>query len=132
MQDKVLGQIKLAEMIRAVDGADVARLVIERHFIRDIRGNMRKFSTQEFRCVSCNEKYRRPPLAGICLKCNGKLLFTVAEGFILKYLQPALDLAAKFDLPAYLQQSLEITKLRIESMFGKETEKQQELKKWFT
>jgi len=131
MQEKVLGQIKLAEMIRAVDGVDVARLVIERHFIRDIRGNMRKFSTQQFRCVNCNEKYRRPPLSGICLKCEGKILFTVSEGFISKYLQPTLDLAAKFDLPPYLQQTLELTKLRIESMFGKGAEKQQELNKWF-
>ena len=131
MQEKVLGQIELAEKIRAVDGTDVARLVIERHFIRDIRGNMRKFSTQEFRCVNCNEKYRRPPLIGVCLKCQGKIIFTVSEGFILKYLQPALDLANKFELSPYLQQSLELTKLRIESMFGKETEKQQELNKWF-
>ena len=131
MQEKVLGQIKLAEMIRAVDGVDVARLIIERHFIRDIRGNMRKFTTQQFRCVNCNEKYRRPPLMGVCLKCQGKIIFTVAEGFILKYLQPTLDLAKKFDLPPYLQQSLELTKLRIESMFGKEAEKQQELNKWF-
>ncbi len=131
MQEKVLGQIYLAEIIRAVDSKDVARLVIERHFIRDIRGNMRKFSTQEFRCVSCNEKYRRPPLIGVCSKCQGKLLFTVAEGFIMKYLQPALDLAEKFELPPYLQQSLEITKLRIESMFGRETEKQQSLNNWF-
>jgi len=131
MQEKVLGQIQLAEMIRAVDGADVARLVIDRHFMRDIRGNMRKFTTQQFRCVNCNEKYRRPPLAGVCLKCQGKLIFTVAEGFILKYLQPTLDLANKFDLPPYLRQTLELTKLRIESMFGKESEKQQELNKWF-
>ncbi len=131
MQEKVLGQIQLAEMIRAVDGADVARLVIERHFIRDIRGNMRKFTTQQFRCVNCNEKYRRPPLSGVCTKCQGKLMFTVSEGFILKYLQPTLDLANKFDLPPYLRQTLELTKLRIESMFGKEAEKQQELNKWF-
>jgi len=131
MQEKVLGQIKIAETIRAVDSQDVARLVIERHFIRDIRGNMRKFSTQQFRCVNCNEKYRRPPLSGACTKCQGKLIFTVSEGFILKYLQPTLDLASKFDLPPYLQQSLELTRLRIESMFGKETEKQEALNRWF-
>jgi len=132
MHEKVLGQIELAEIIRAVDAADVARLIVDRHFIRDIRGNMRKFSTQTFRCVNCNEKYRRPPLSGVCSKCQGKLIFTVSEGFILKYLQPTLDLANKFELPPYLKQSLDLTKLRIESMFGKESEKQEELKRWFT
>jgi DNA polymerase II large subunit len=131
MQDKVLGQIELAEKIRAVDQKDVARLIIERHFIRDIKGNLRKFSTQQFRCVNCNEKYRRPPLKGECLKCGGKIVFTVSEGFIIKYLQPTLDLADKFDLPPYLKQSLDLTRLRIESMFGKEEEKQEGLGKWF-
>ncbi len=131
MQEKVLGQIELAEKIRAVDEVDVARLIIERHFIRDIRGNLRKFSTQQFRCINCNEKYRRPPLAGNCNKCEGKIVFTVSEGFIIKYLQPTLDLAEKFNLPPYLRQSLDITRLRIESMFGKDEEKQEGLKKWF-
>ena len=131
MQEKVLGQIELAEKIRAVDQKDVVRLVIERHFIRDIRGNLRKFSTQQFRCVNCNEKYRRPPLKGECIKCGGRIIFTVSEGFIIKYLQPTLDLAEKFDLPPYLRQSLNLTKLRIESMFGKEDEKQEGLGKWF-
>lgn len=131
MQEKVLGQIELASKIRAVDEKDVARLIIERHFIRDIRGNLRKFSTQQFRCVNCNEKYRRPPLCGECIKCKGRIIFTVSEGFILKYLQPALDLAEKFDLPPYLRQSLDLTRLRIESMFGKDEEKQEGLGKWF-
>ena len=131
MREKVLGQIELAEKIRAVDEVDVARLIIERHFIRDIRGNLRKFSTQQFRCINCNEKYRRPPLAGNCNKCDGRIIFTVSEGFIVKYLQPTLDLAEKFNLPSYLRQSLDITRLRIESMFGKEEEKQEGSKKWF-
>ena len=131
MQEKVLGQMQLAEKIRAVDQKDVARLIIERHFIRDIRGNLRKFSTQQFRCVNCNEKYRRPPLKGECSKCGGRIVFTVSEGFIIKYLQPTLDLADKFDLPPYLKQSLDLTRLRIESMFGKEKETQENLGKWF-
>jgi DNA polymerase II large subunit len=131
MEEKVLGQIKLAELIRAVDAADVARLLIDRHFMRDIKGNLRKFSMQQFRCVNCNEKYRRPPLSGICLRCKGKIVFTVAEGSIVKYLQPCLSLVKKFNLPNYLKQSLELTKLRIESVFGKDSEKQEGLGKWF-
>jgi hypothetical protein len=59
MHEKVASQMDLSNKIRAVDIEDVARLVIERHFIRDTRGNLRKFSQQGFRCSSCNSKFRR-------------------------------------------------------------------------
>ena len=131
MQEKVQKQMELAEKIRAVDANDVARLVIERHFIRDIRGNLRKFSQQQFRCVQCNSKYRRPPLTGKCLKCNGKLIFTISEGSIIKYLEPAMQLAEKYNASNYIKQSLDITKKYIESIFGREHEKQEALGKWF-
>ena len=131
MQEKVMGQMKIAEMVRAVDTADVARLVIERHFLRDIKGNLRKFSMQKFRCVTCNEKFRRPPLLGKCFKCGGRIIFTISEGSVTKYLGPSLSLAEKYNLPVYLQQTLELTKQRIESAFGKEKEKQEGLTKWF-
>jgi len=131
MQDKVQKQMALVERIRAVDESDVARLVIEKHFIRDIRGNLRKFSMQQFRCVSCNEKYRRPPLTGKCLRCGGKIIFTISKGSIVKYLEPALQLAKHYNVPAYIVQSLELTRSYIESIFGREREKQVVLEKWF-
>jgi len=131
MEDKVLGQMDLAEKIRAVDEIDVARLVIDRHFLRDIKGNLRKFSQQQFRCVSCNEKYRRPPLIGTCLKCGGKIIFTVSEGTIIKYLEPSLSLANRFAVSPYLKQTLDLTKMMIESIFGRDKEKQEGLGKWF-
>jgi DNA polymerase II large subunit len=130
MRDKVQKQMELAEKLRAVDASDVARLVIDRHFIRDIRGNLRKFSQQEFRCSKCNEKYRRPPMFGKC-SCGGNIIFTISEGSIVKYLEPALQLAQKYNITEYLKQNLEMTKSYIESIFGKEKEKQQELKQWF-
>jgi len=130
MQDKVNHQMALAEKLRAVDTADVARLVIERHFMRDIKGNFHKFTKQQFRCVKCNAKYRRPPLSGKCY-CGGRIIFTIAEGSIIKYLEPAISLAKKYDVPTYVKQSLDLVKQAIESIFGKETEKQQELKQWF-
>jgi len=130
MEEKVDHQMVLAEKIRAVDSMDVARLVIERHFIRDIRGNLRKFSSQQFRCVGCNEKYRRPPLAGKCLKCNGKIIFTISKGGIVKYLNPAMNLANKYGVSDYVKQNLELTKHYIESIFGKEIDKQQTMNKW--
>ncbi len=131
MEEKLRGQMDLAEKIRAVDTTDVATLVIEKHFIRDIKGNLRKFSQQQFRCVNCNEKYRRPPLVGKCTKCGGRIIFTIAEGSVVKYLEPSISLAEKYGVPDYLKQSLELIKRRIEGVFGKEKERQEGLGKWF-
>ncbi|MBL7050546.1 DNA polymerase II large subunit [Candidatus Woesearchaeota archaeon] len=131
MEEKLKGQMILAEKIRAVDEVDVARIVIEKHFIKDIRGNLRKFSTQTFRCVHCNEKYRRPPLVGKCTKCGGKVIFTVSEGSILKYLNPTISLSEKYNLQPYLKQSIALTKKMITSIFGEEKEKQTGLGHWF-
>ena len=132
MKEKVEGQMRIAGLIRAVDEDDVARLVIERHFIRDLKGNLRKFSMQQFRCVKCNEKFRRPPLVGKCTKCGGKLLFTISEGSVTKYLGHTLFLASQYKLPAYSQQAIELLKERIESVFGKDPEKQSGLKDFFS
>jgi DNA polymerase II large subunit len=131
MKEKVDNQMELVTKIRAVNTSDVARLVIERHFNPDIRGNLRKFSHQQFRCVKCNEKYRRPPLSGVCNVCGGKIIFTISEGSIKKYLEHAINLAKEYNIPEYTQQSLELTKVYIESIFGKDSEKQEDLKKWF-
>jgi len=131
MEDKLKGQMDLADKIRAVDAADVARLVIEKHLLRDIKGNLRKFSTQQFRCSKCSDKYRRPPLSGKCRLCGGRLIFTVSEGSIIKYLEPAISLSNKYNLPPYLKQVLELTKHRVEGVFGKDKDKQEGLGKWF-
>ncbi len=131
MQDKLTGQMELAEKIAAVDSGGVAQLVIEKHFIKDIKGNLRKFSTQRFRCVNCNQKYRRPPLKGKCLACGGKIIFTISEGSIVKYLEPTLSLARKYDVSPYLEQTLEFLEKQVESVLGKEKERQEGLGKWF-
>jgi DNA polymerase II large subunit len=131
MQDKVEHQMALVEKLRAVDEADTARLMIERHFMRDIRGNLRKFSMQGFRCVACNEIMRRPPLTGVCSRCRGKIIFTIHEGGIKKYLELAMMLAKKYNLSTYIQQNLELVKRYIDSIFGKELEKQKDLQDWF-
>lgn len=131
MQDKIKHQMELVEKIRAVDTSDTARLIIERHFLKDIKGNLRKFSTQTFRCVSCNEIVRRPPLNGVCPVCAGKIIFTVNEGGIKKYLEPALNLAKEYNLSPYLKQSLDLVKRFIDSIFGKELEKQENIERWF-
>lgn len=131
MEEKMKGQMDLAVKIRACDQRDVARLVIEKHFIRDTKGNLRKFSQQEYRCVQCNEKYRRPPLRGNCTHCGGKVIFTISEGSVVKYLEPSISLAYKYDVPVYLKQELELLKRRVEAVFGKDAERQEGLGKWF-
>ena len=131
MREKVDSMMALCKKLRAVDVRDVARLIIERHFIRDTRGNLRKFSMQAFRCVGCNEIFRRPPLVGKCTECGGRLIFTISEGSILKYMQPAMDLAKTYNVSPYLLESLELNQMYIESIFGREKEKQEALGKWF-
>jgi DNA polymerase II large subunit len=125
MQEKLLGQMDIAKKVRAVDMDDVAKLVIQKHFLKDIKGNLRKFSMQQFRCVRCNAKYRRPPLKGNCTACpNGKLIFTISHGSVIKYLGPSLLLAEKYDFSPYLKQTLEILKSQVEGVFGREKDKQ--------
>ncbi|MBS3074920.1 DNA polymerase II large subunit [Candidatus Pacearchaeota archaeon] len=132
MKEKVFSQMLLCTKLRSVDQSDVARLIIERHFMKDLKGNLRKFTQQNFRCGKCNEIFRRPPLNGKCTNCgNPKLIFTISYGSIIKYLEPALDLTKNFNVPPYIKQDLELTKRYIESIFGKETEKQESIEKWF-
>ncbi|MFB5637733.1 MAG: DNA polymerase II large subunit [Nitrosarchaeum sp.] len=124
MMKKVQSQMDLAEKIRAVDSEDVARLVIEKHFIRDIRGNLRKFSMQTFRCSNCNTIFRRVPISGKCSNCKKeKIIFTVHEGGIKKYLKPALMLGKKYKISKYLQQTLDIVESNIDSIFGEPEQK---------
>jgi DNA polymerase II large subunit len=118
--------------LRACNESDVARLVIEKHFLRDTKGNLRKFTQQEYRCVSCNEKYRRPPLVGHCTACNkGRIVFTISEGSVIKYLEPSISLARKYGVKGYLQQDLDLLQRKVDDLFGKDAERQEGLGKWF-
>ena len=92
--------------------------------MRDTYGNLRAFAKQHFRCVACNENYRRVPLAGKCTKCGGKLILTVSEGNILKYLDTSMELAEKYGLSDYLKQRLSLVKKEVDSLFTNELKKQ--------
>jgi DNA polymerase II large subunit len=131
MVEKLVGQMEIARKVRAVDMDDVAKLVIQKHFLKDIKGNLRKFSMQKFRCVGCNEKYRRPPLCSKCVACGGKLIFTISEGSVVKYMGHSLLLAEKYDFSPYLKQTLDMLRMQIEGVFGKEKEKQSGLADFF-
>jgi len=117
MTDKLNSQLALAEKITAVDVEKVARKVLTTHFIRDISGNLRAFTTQNFRCKSCNRKFRRLPLLGRCPECGGVLTLTVYRGGIEKYLEAAHQLVKKYGLPEYYNQRLLLVEEEINSLF---------------
>ncbi|MDH7595877.1 MAG: DNA polymerase II large subunit [Candidatus Bathyarchaeia archaeon] len=117
MLDKLNSQLGLAEKIAAVDARVVARKVLTTHFMRDIAGNLRAFSTQGFRCKSCNKRFRRLPLKAKCPECNGNLSLTVYRGGIEKYLEAAHHLIKNYRLPQYYAQRLDLVKDEIDSLF---------------
>jgi DNA polymerase II large subunit len=122
MLDKVTLQLKLAESIRAVNAKEVARRVLSTHFMRDLTGNLKAFSTQRVRCTKCNSKFRRVPLKGVCTRCGGKVSLTVYRGTIEKYLEVANDLVKKYDLGAYNVQRLFLLQEEISSLFTESAE----------
>jgi DNA polymerase II large subunit len=124
MVEKLGGQLELAQKIEAVDARKVALKVLTTHFIRDIAGNLRAFSTQGFRCKSCNKRYRRIPLKGKCSICGGQLTLTVYRGGIEKYLEVALQLIEKYHLPKYYAQRILLMKEEIGAMFEGKKPKQ--------
>ncbi|WP_461862835.1 DNA polymerase II large subunit, partial [Thermococcus sp.] len=117
MVDKVQRQLELAERIRAVNEHHVAETIINSHLIPDLRGNLRSFTRQEFRCVKCNTKYRRPPMNGKCPKCGGRIVLTVSKGAIEKYLPTAKLLVAKYSVLDYTRQRICLTEKDIKSLF---------------
>jgi DNA polymerase II large subunit len=117
MTDKLHSQLILAEKIKAVDADIVAKKVLTTHFVRDIAGNLRAFTTQKFRCKACNKKFRRLPLLGKCPACGGELTLTVYRGGIEKYLPEALKLVKKYGLSEYYAQRLSIVEEEIVTLF---------------
>ncbi|MFB6134978.1 MAG: DNA polymerase II large subunit, partial [Halanaeroarchaeum sp.] len=124
MMDKMDAQLELARKLRAVDETDVAERVIEYHFLPDLIGNLRAFSRQETRCLSCGTKYRRVPLTGECRECGGDVTLTVHEGSVTKYLDTALEVAEEYGAREYTKQRLRILERSIESIFENDQNKQ--------
>jgi len=103
MKEKTMMQFELGNVIRAVDNEIQAGKLINRHLIRDMRGNLRAYGQQKTRCTKCGESYRRVPIAGKCITvlkkdaenaltgeiedliCNHKLILTVHQGSVEKY-----------------------------------------------
>jgi DNA polymerase II large subunit len=126
MLKKVEAQLELGRKIRAVDENNEAEILISSHFIKDIKGNIRTYCRQSFRCTSCNKIYRRIPLIGKC-GCGGNIVLTVAQGSVEKYLKPSQMIAEKFQISNYMKQELSILDRKLKAMFGKEKETQTDL-----
>lgn len=127
MDEKVDAQLELAEKILAVDENDVALRVIQTHFLPDMLGNLRAFGGQGVRCTKCDEKYRRMPLKGICLKCGGKLTLTVHGKSVKKYLEKSKEIAKKYEIPSYTRQRIQLVEKAINSIFMNEKVKKTKL-----
>jgi DNA polymerase II large subunit len=127
MEEKVFMQLELARKLRSVDASDVAERLIDAHFIPDLKGNIRAFARQQFRCTSCNKKYRRVPLTGTCASCGGNLVLTVTRGGVEKYLEVAMKIAQDYNVSDYTKQRLKLTKHDIKSIFESDAHRQASL-----
>ncbi|MFB6180417.1 MAG: DNA polymerase II large subunit [Candidatus Nanohalobium sp.] len=131
MSDKTSAQLGLGEKLKAVDEDKVAELLLQKHFLPDIRGNLRSFSSQEMRCVDCNTKFRRVPMTqqtiaptgketAECPECGGKVLLTISEGTIKKYMQPSKEIIDEYEITPYLRQQVTMLNKTLQSLFGKD------------
>ena len=126
MSEKALASLELASRTRASDAAYVAEQTIEKHFIRDIIGNLRSFSTQGVRCKKCPKKYRRPPLSDTC-SCGGKLQLNISPASVSKYKKIATDISEKYGSRTFVKQRLELAFGAIEDTLENEQIKQMDL-----
>ncbi|MFX0002256.1 MAG: DNA polymerase II large subunit [Candidatus Hermodarchaeota archaeon] len=133
MDEKIDAQLHLAKLIKSVEAKKVAEKILTTHFNPDILGNLRKFAIQGFRCVKCNEKFRRPPLvnSGKCPKCGNKIILTVNRGGIIKYIPRALKLCTDFNLDNYTKQRMELIEEYVESLTNNPKIKQHKLSDFF-
>jgi len=131
MMDKLQSQMFLMDRIEGVDSRDVAKRVLNVHFMRDIVGNLKGFATQAFRCKKCNQKFRRIPLKGKCLKCGGELTLTVYRGTVEKYLEAVRWLAKTYKIEDYYRQRIELVSDEINMVFT-ESIREEEKKKTLT
>jgi DNA polymerase II large subunit len=117
MTEKMDAQLYLGKKIRAVDERDVAIKVINKHFLPDMAGNLRSFSTQTVRCTKCGEKYRRVPLSCVC-KCGNQLVLTVHEASVKKYLEVSKEISDKYELDDYTKERIMILEMSMNSVFN--------------
>jgi DNA polymerase II large subunit len=120
MLEKIMGQLELAEKVEAVDERMVVEKMVETHLLSDILGNMRAFLLQEFKCKRCGEKYRRPPLTGVCVNCGGEISQTVFRGAVEKYVDLVENLLMRKIRDRYLAERVALAIENVRKIFGAE------------
>ena len=120
LTEKLDRQIEIAEKINAVNPHDVVKSVLRTHLLPDIIGNTKAYTSQRFRCKNCSAKYRRMPIKGVCLKCEGQLQPSVTRGSVEKYLQLGLRLSAKYDVGDYLKSRFVLASEELATLFKPE------------
>ena len=117
LSDKISKQIEVAEKIEAVSARQVVESIIKTHLIRDIMGNMKKYSTQSFKCRACNRTFRRPSVSAKCEICGGELRETLTRGSVEKYLAIARRLALEYDVDEYIRERLDLLVREMDQLF---------------
>lgn len=117
LQEKLDRQIELAQKIRAVNVDEVVKSVLKTHLLPDIIGNTKAFTAQKFRCKSCDAKFRRMPVRGVCLTCGGVLQANVNRASVEKYLQLGLRLSQRYDVGEYLRSRFVLAAEELATLF---------------
>jgi len=118
MLDKFDMQIRNADLIEAVDTAEIVSNVISTHLVPDIMGNLRAYARQSFRCTACGRSYRRMPLIQDCV-CGHNLIQTITRASVEKYLKLAKQLIRKYDVGEYQTGRIGALADEIDLVFGK-------------
>ncbi|MFH0970491.1 MAG: DNA polymerase II large subunit [Candidatus Diapherotrites archaeon] len=128
MEEKLHAQARLQSKLVPLQFQDSLERVIVSHLFPDIIGNTRAFSRQTFRCTKCNAKYRRIPLKGSCIKCDGgNVILTIAQGSVRKYLAIAKEMIYSYNLSDYLKQRIQLAETEINAVFPPEKQTQKSL-----
>jgi DNA polymerase II large subunit len=67
---------------------------------------------------------RRPPISGNCPKCGGKIVLTVHEGSVTKYMERSIQIADEYGVSKYTRQRLTLLEMSVNSLFESDVSKQ--------
>ncbi len=143
MKEKTMMQFELGTVIRAVDNEIQAGKLINRHLIRDMRGNLRAYGQQKTRCTKCGASYRRVPIAGKCITvlkkdaenpltgeiedliCNHKLILTVHQGSVQKYDGLIAEIIERYGCDDYTENLYHLVSSWVADTFSTDEETEQ-------
>jgi len=143
MRQKTMVQFSLGTTLHSVDNTEQSSRLIDRHLIRDMRGNLRAFGQQKVRCTKCGKSYRRVPISGSCnnivetkedpftgeevdVVCPGNIILTVTKGAISKYKGLMSELVERYGCNEYTEQIYRLANDWVDASFRSEEERVQQ------